>query len=186
MVSGEELLTLDDAVLPGPLSFRWTRTYRSGHRRDIGLGLSWTHSGSEQLHVAANQIDYYDNEGRIIPLARPRVGQPSHYLPEGITLEHPDSTHFILKQAGQPDKVFERLGASGVYRLRQLRHAGYRDSSIASSMDTHPASTDTHPTRGFAIHFSYNAHNRLQRIAGNWGLALVLTWDYSPGTGTAT
>ena len=41
-VSGEELLELTDFVLPGPLPLAWTRTYRTGHSRDGGLGHGWT------------------------------------------------------------------------------------------------------------------------------------------------
>ena len=49
MVSGEEVLPIEDLILPGPLPFIWKRFYRTGHSRDSGLGHGWTHSGSEQL-----------------------------------------------------------------------------------------------------------------------------------------
>src|SRR5690606_37259048 len=57
VVTGEELLQLVDAQLPGPIPFVWQRTYRTGHSRDTGLGHGWTHSGGERLYEDAQHVE---------------------------------------------------------------------------------------------------------------------------------
>jgi hypothetical protein len=50
MVTGEELLTLNDAVLDGVLPFEFTRLYRSSAAEiDVGLGFGWSHSLAHRL-----------------------------------------------------------------------------------------------------------------------------------------
>ncbi len=50
MVTGEELLTLDDGTLDGRLPFVFTRLYRtSAADLDIGLGRGWSHALAHRL-----------------------------------------------------------------------------------------------------------------------------------------
>ncbi|WNO11135.1 RHS repeat-associated core domain-containing protein [Teredinibacter sp. KSP-S5-2] len=168
MVSGEELLSINDANLPGPVPFTWKRTYRSSHARDIGLGCGWTHSACERLTVTATDVEYYDDEGRCVPFARPRVHQDSRYIPGGMTLEHPNAECFILKQPGKPDYVFTTYGGTTAFRLSQIRHHNYQPAN--SELKT--------PARGYAIDLHYDAQNRLRRLAGNWGKTLYIERDH--------
>lgn len=86
MVSGEELLALKDCHLPGPVPLVWTRTYRSGHSRDTGLGCGWTHSGSEHLFVEGIHVHFSDSEGRTLRFHRPHGKLRNRYLSEGMEL----------------------------------------------------------------------------------------------------
>jgi RHS repeat-associated protein len=167
MISGEELLQLTDAQLPGPVSFAWTRTYRSSHTRDSGLGCGWTHTGSEQLELDSQQVLYHDSDGRTVPFRLPRVHQRSRYIPEGLVLDRIAEDTFILRQDGHPLRVFTRYGARSSYlRLTQLRHPSYVPASTV--LGVRKAET------GFAIHLHYNEHNQLTQLQGNWGKSLML------------
>ncbi len=170
MVSGEEMLQHIDATLPGPMTFAWQRTYRSAHTRDIGLGVAWSHSGSEYLDLTATSLTYVDAEGRRLPMSPPQIGQRSKYLPEGLDFDRQSDNTFVLKQAGQWDKVFTRPAPSvSRLRLTQLRHPAYVPANTASSGHT--------PASGFCIDLHYNAQQRLSRIAGNWGKSLRIARD---------
>ena len=166
MVSGEEVLQLTDALLPGPLAFAWNRTYRSSHSRNTGLGCGWTHAGTDRLEIDGFSVNYFDDEGRTIPMKLPSEQQETRYLPEAITLQRLDAKHFLLKQNGKPDKLFDQLGETPVFRLRQLRHPAYR-SSLRGVREE----------QGYCIDFSYNANNNVLRIEGNWGKAFHIVRD---------
>ncbi len=169
MITGEELLQIDDAVLPGPVPFKWTRTYRSSFNDTIGLGYGWTHSASERLFFGETSIEYYDSEARCILFKRPEVGQTSRYLPEGLSLERPSEFSFILKQKGEHDKVFTAVsGKSPFYRLTQIRHAHYL-----------PAKSHKEPAKGFAISLHYNSGGQLSWLEGSWGKSFLVSRDDS-------
>ena len=109
MVSGEELLTLEDFALPGPVPFVWKRIYRTSHCRDIGLGHGWVHPGVAMLTLKTDTVELMADDGRRISFKRPPMGRKSQQRHEGMTLIYESTTCFILTQAGQPNKVFERL-----------------------------------------------------------------------------
>lgn len=170
MISGEELLALTDCSLPGPVPFVWTRTYRSSHTRDTGLGCGWTHTGSERLELHSQQVMYHDSDGRTVPFRLPKVHQRSRYVPEGLTLDRISEDAFILQQEGHPLRVFTRVGDRSSYlRLTQLRHASYVPSSTVLGVKK----TES----GFVINLHYNEHNQLTQLQGNWGKSLLLSRD---------
>lgn len=170
MISGEEMLQFVDATLPGPMPFRWQRTYRSSLTRDVGLGVAWSHSGSEALEESETEITYIDDEGRRIPFAVPRNQQRSKYIPEQMNLDRESDTVFVLRKEGQWDKVFTRVNAhSKFYRLTQLRHASYVPSKKLMGV--------TSPEEGYCISFVYNEQGKVRRVKGNWGKALLLDRD---------
>ncbi|HWV15048.1 MAG TPA: RHS repeat-associated core domain-containing protein [Cellvibrio sp.] len=164
MVSGEEVLTLDDFTLPGPLPFTWKRTYRSGHDRDLGLGPGWTYAGCERLYEGAQEIELSDDEGRILSFKRPQVNQRSKLLNEQMSLDHTAYETYILRQHGQPHKVFTRLGQGSIFRLTQILHPAYN-----------PAALDE-DERGFSLALHYSAQDRISKIAGSWGKSLLLSY----------
>src|SRR5690606_29303050 len=126
MISGEEMLQLNDATLPGPMPFTFKRTSRRSNPRDSGLGVARTHSDSDSLQEGDHQVAYLHSEGRSLPFAVPRNQQRSKYTPEQLNLDREDSTTFILKTHGEWDKVFTRVNPhSKHYRLTQLRHTSY-------------------------------------------------------------
>lgn len=168
MISGEELLQLTDCTMPGPLPFVWTRTYRSSHARDAGLGCGWTHTGSERLELDTQQVLYHDSDGRTVPFRLPKVHQRSRYIPEGLILDRISEDAFILRQDGHPLRVFTRYGARSSYlRLTQLRHPSYVPAGNILGVKK--------PESGFAINLHYNEHHQLTQLQGNWGKSLLLS-----------
>lgn len=64
LLTGEELLQLEDFRIDGPVSLRWTRLYRSGQsEHDLGLGHGWLDPLSVQLEIDGEQVSYHDDEG---------------------------------------------------------------------------------------------------------------------------
>ncbi len=167
MISGEELLPLVDAVLPGPMPFEWKRTYRSSLPRNIGMGCGWTHSGYEFIEITDTSAVYFDSEGREVPFALPKVKQRSKYIPERWNLDRVSENGFILRKEGEWDRVFTRPDASVKrFNLVQMRHPAYVAPTVVLGV--------TQAELGYCIHFSYNEQNKLTRIKGNWGKSLVL------------
>ncbi|WP_196140218.1 RHS repeat-associated core domain-containing protein [Aliikangiella sp. G2MR2-5] len=165
MISGEELLVVEDTQLPGPVPFQWKRTYRSRFNKDIGLGFGWTFAGSERLFFSESALEYYDDEGRCILFKTPQVGQKSLYLPEALSLIRHNEFSFILKKKGQNDKVFTAVsGNSPYYRLTQIRHRHYQ-----------PSKSHKDPAKGYAINLHYNSQDQLSWLEGTWGKSLLLT-----------
>lgn len=165
MVSGEELLSLTDFTLPGPLPFNWKRTYRSGHDRNLGLGHGWTYSGCERLSESSTSIDLTDDEGRVLTFKRPQLHQRSKLVNEQMALDHVAYETYILRQHNQPHKVFSRLGQTGSFRLTQIQHPAYK-----------PGIAGGEP-KGFALTLHYNSQDRLSQVAGNWGKSLLFTYE---------
>lgn len=164
MISGEELLRLDEFSLPGPIPFKWRRTYRSGHSRDIGLGHGWTHSACEQLREDSGQfIVLDDDEGRILRFKRPRLSQSSRLINEGLTLTNQSPDSYLLTKDGTPNKLFRRVGRSGVFRLSEIHHSAYTPSSPQEKLAS-----------GFVLTLNHDAKNRLTSIESNWGKRLNL------------
>ncbi|WP_347331538.1 RHS repeat-associated core domain-containing protein [Marinimicrobium locisalis] len=170
MVSGEELLQLTDGRLPGPMPLEWTRTYRSSHARDIGLGAGWTHTCSETLTLEDEQVLYRDAEGRDIALPLPEVKHSSRHWSEGLRLERQSENAFLLHQEGQWTKRFASRGAIGdTLLLVQLQHPAYRPEKTVLG--------EREPERGYAINLHYSAGGWLQRLESNWGKRLELRRD---------
>ncbi|HSC67102.1 MAG TPA: DUF6531 domain-containing protein, partial [Cellvibrio sp.] len=165
MVSGEELLDLADFTLPGPLPFTWKRTYRTSHDRDIGLGHGWTHSGCERLYETDSELELQDDEGRLLSFARPRLNQRSKLINEQMALDYINYDTYILRQHGQPHKVFSRLGQTGLFRLVQIQHPAFKAAAGSDS------------AQGFFLDFHYNTQGRISKIAGNWGKSLQFSQD---------
>ncbi|HMY38155.1 MAG TPA: RHS repeat-associated core domain-containing protein, partial [Marinagarivorans sp.] len=146
MVSGEELLPLVDGRLPGPLPFEWKRTYRSAHSRDVGLGHGWTHAGCEYIEEQAAQLIYWDDEGRMISMPRPDIGQTTHLINEQLRINQIADGIYRLIKKQEPIKEFTRTGDANRARLQRILH----------------------PTAAFVLQFEYE-NNQLSAINSNWG-----------------
>ncbi|MFL6536523.1 MAG: DUF6531 domain-containing protein, partial [Pseudomonas sp.] len=78
MVTGEELLTLDDGTLDGRLPFTFTRLYRtSAAELDIGLGRGWSHALAHRLLIEGEQVIWLDQENRRTTFPRPNLQRPA-------------------------------------------------------------------------------------------------------------
>src|SRR5690606_4231271 len=87
LVTGEEMLTLTDFAMPGPLPLAWQRTYKSSNPDNIGLGYGWTHSFAEHLQVTGGNIELHNAEARIVPFALPNIGAYCHNTAEKLQLK---------------------------------------------------------------------------------------------------
>lgn len=167
MTSGEELLALTDGQLPGPMPLSWTRTYRSSHSRDIGLGCGWTHTACDYLTHTEDKLQYHDADGRKLALIPPALHQSSRHWTEGLVVEQPEPDQFVLRQEGEWHKVFGYLGRRrDRLVLLQLRHPAYRPEQVTLG--------EREPALGFAIDLHYDNNGQLQSLEGNWGKRLEL------------
>lgn len=161
MASGEELLSLTDFVLPGPIPFEWKRIYRSNQLGKSALGIGWLHPGVSSIAAKDKTVELIDDEGRTIIFLRTAIGETSRQLHENMTLKLETATRYILKQAGKPTRVFEAT-RDGRFRLTQIWHKAF----VAGDFQ-----------RGYMLQFRYDTANRLVTIEGNWGKGL--SFDYS-------
>jgi RHS repeat-associated protein len=148
------------------MPFVWKRFYRTGHSHDSGLGHGWTHSAGEKLYLHDQTVDVMDEEGRQITFKRPLLHQRSKLIDEEMDLDFVSENSFILKQEGQWDKVFTRLGNGTFFSLTQLRHQAYQSAKSKAFANN--------SEQGYVINLSYDANNALLRIQGNWGKSLKL------------
>ncbi|WP_460090234.1 RHS repeat-associated core domain-containing protein [Pseudomonas sp. S2_E02] len=78
MVTGEELLTLNDALLDGVLPFEFTRLYRSSAAEiDVGLGFGWSHSLAHRLAFEGDFVVWVDHENRRTRFPLPSSERPA-------------------------------------------------------------------------------------------------------------
>lgn len=72
MVTGEELLELQDVTLPGALPFTFTRTYKtSSCDINTGLGFGWSHPLSQSLVFEGGKLFWLDAENKRTELPEP-------------------------------------------------------------------------------------------------------------------
>ncbi len=78
MVTGEELLTLEDGTLDGRLPFVFTRLYRtSAAELDVGLGHGWSHALAHRLLIEGEEVIWVDQENRRTSFPRPNLQRPA-------------------------------------------------------------------------------------------------------------
>ena len=165
MTRGEELLSLDDVALLGPVPFIWKRTYRTSNSRDIGLGHGWVHPGQATLTLTDTTIELIADDGRTISFARPVLGRKSRQLHEGFILEFATPQQILIAQRGQPTHVFTRVN-DNLFRVTQWRHKAYIPAKQRIGVPV--------PATGYALNFHYDSVGRLQRVQGNWGRSLEI------------
>ncbi|KTS75533.1 type IV secretion protein Rhs [Pseudomonas oryzihabitans] len=144
MVTGEELLTLTDAELDGPLPFAWTRLYRSSAcDSDLGLGPGWSHALAHRLERQGEQLIWIDQENRRTPFPLPSQQRPaiSNRLARAALYlgEQPDE--LILAQAGDSPRFYhfrrlELIAISDAYgnRLTVERDAQGRIQRLGNGL----------------------------------------------------
>ena len=174
MVTGEEMLSAVDAVLPGPIALTFKRSYRSSQTGPdhvpLGLGKGWRHSASSVIDIDRGTLSLTDDEGRVIRVRTPSIGQKSRYLPEQMTLIRESAGSILLKQDGQPDRLFLQSGSKiGRFQLKQIRHQHYRPAD--PNRGAHPEAM------GYCLTLHHNARAQLTRVSGNWGRSLIIERD---------
>ncbi|TDV50591.1 RHS repeat-associated protein [Pseudomonas helmanticensis] len=109
MVTGEELLTLSDAVLDGVLPFEFTRLYRSSAAEiDVGLGFGWSHSLAHRLEFFADEVVWVDHENRRTRFPLPSVERPAIHnsLSRAAIFLGDEPEELILALAGETARLY--------------------------------------------------------------------------------
>jgi len=109
MVTGEELLTLTDAVLDGVLPFEFTRLYRSSAAEiDVGLGFGWSHSLAHRLEFFADEVVWVDHENRRTRFPLPSVERPAIHnsLSRAAIFLGDEPEELILALAGETARFY--------------------------------------------------------------------------------
>lgn len=121
MVTGEELLTLTDCELDGPLRFAWTRLYRtSAAEIDNGLGFGWSHALSHRLDRDGDELVWTDHENRRTRFPIPDAQRPAitNRLSRAAIYLGGDPSELILAQAGEKPRFYHfRKDPDGAYLI---------------------------------------------------------------------
>ncbi|WHS58934.1 RHS repeat-associated core domain-containing protein [Pseudomonas sp. G2-4] len=104
MVTGEELLTLEDGTLDGRLPFVFTRLYRtSAVELDVGLGRGWSHALAHRLQLDGEQVIWIDQENRRTAFPLPNEQRPAIHnsLARAAIYRGPEPDELIIAQPGE-------------------------------------------------------------------------------------
>lgn len=162
MQTGEELLQLDDARLPGVLPLCFSRLYRtSAVETDCGLGPGWSHSLSHELTFDGDTVVWRDHEGLRVTFPEPQDTRPHliNPLAEAAIYREPNGQDYVLAQAS----------GAGFYHFRRQK-ARARLTAIS----------DAHGNR---IEVTYDAAGRIAHV-GNRDSALRLAFVYNDSDST--
>ncbi|HIF9226196.1 TPA: RHS repeat-associated core domain-containing protein [Photobacterium damselae] len=113
MINGEELLNIDDFTLPGPLSFTFSRLYRTtAVEVNRGCGYGWSHSLSQTLTFSEETVIWLDNENKQTSFPLPSAQRPAIVNPMADSAIYLGSqeNEYLLVQSNQAIHHFERHG----------------------------------------------------------------------------
>ncbi|MFQ2083797.1 RHS repeat-associated core domain-containing protein [Aeromonas veronii] len=116
MVTGEELLALEDAHLPGMLPFTFGRLYRtSAVERSCGMGAGWSHALAHRLERHGDSLTWWDQESLAIELPMPSATRPmiTNLLSEAAVYLGDEPDEVIVAKAGSPFLHFTWHGKTG-------------------------------------------------------------------------
>lgn len=152
MLTGEELLTLEDFTWDGPLPLVWRRFYRTAQSgTDLQLGHGWVSPLDEWIEQGEDGLlTYHDAEGRRISLPLPGDGQRGHNTAEQLAVERRGDQVNI-----QPDEGPQRLFRLGPGRCRLL---GWQQA-------------------GHGIDIACDREGRAVALLASWGRKLLIDRD---------
>ncbi|MGF6330044.1 RHS repeat-associated protein [Pseudomonas sp. BS3782 TE3695] len=157
MVTGEELLTLNDGQLDGLLPFEWTRLYRSSAVEiDCGLGYGWSHALAHRVDINDDEVIWTDHENRATPFPLPSHQRPAitNSLSRAAIFIGDDPSELVLAQAGsRPSFYHFRYNSKGATLI---------------------AISDSYGNR---LHVTRDIHGRIKRLDNGAGRALLLRYD---------
>jgi RHS repeat-associated protein len=189
LVTGEELLTLEDAKLPALIQFPFNRTYRtSSCEESTGLGFGWSHSLGHQLNFTAENVNWLDHEGRTtaLPLPDKHAPKATNLLSDSAVYLGQQAHEFILISASVAPYYyhFSRQGDTGYlsaitdkYGNRlEIRYDGERRICRVES------------EQGNALGIAYHGMTRLiscislqKKAEGRWlDTATLMSYQYNP------
>ncbi|MCG6202451.1 DUF6531 domain-containing protein, partial [Psychromonas antarctica] len=175
MVTGEEILALQDFELNGLFPLVWRRLYRSSTiETNTGLGCGWRHNFSLQLieryqappKVGPKQpgkywLELIDEEGNSHHFNVVKPGQISYQASSGLALLHEKEGRQVLIRADESQWVFNKLGDD--WLLENISNE--LGNELILNYDRHQrlVTIASSARRGIAI--NYNSDNNIVRIA---------------------
>ncbi|MWP62379.1 RHS repeat-associated core domain-containing protein [Gilliamella sp. Pas-s25] len=111
LLTGEELLSVEDGYLTGIVPFIWQRFYRtSAVELQQGLGYGWSHFLSQHLVFNNDSITWSDHENRQVSFPYPteKYTHRLNSLSEAMLCQGEQDNEFIIVQSNQPSLVFKR------------------------------------------------------------------------------
>ncbi|WP_158587128.1 RHS repeat-associated core domain-containing protein [Motilimonas pumila] len=113
MVTGEELLKVDDGHLPGIIEFDFKRLYKSSSiETDLGFGPGWSHPFVQNLVFEDGNVSWFDAENNQTQFPEPTQQSPSVHNPMAKSAIYLGSSEneYILSQSNGMFCHFERKG----------------------------------------------------------------------------
>ncbi|MBN6773594.1 RHS repeat protein [Pseudomonas granadensis] len=153
MVTGEELLTLTDAVLDGVLPFEFRRLYRSSAVEiDIGLGFGWSHSLAHRLEFEGDFVVWVDHENRRTRFPLPSATRPAIHnsLSRAAVFLGDEPEELILALAGEAARFYH-----------------FRAGRLTAISDVY----------GNRLTLQRDRSDRIQRLDNGAGRSLLLRYD---------
>ena len=174
MLSGEEILSLQDVELPGLFPLIWRRLYRSSKIKvNTGLGYGWRHSFSLQLidcyqappKVGPKQSGTYwfelvDEEGTTHHFNKVKRGQTSYQPSAGLALLHDGESKQILIRPDGSHWCFTK--EDDVWLLTSINNEFGHGLSLVYDHKKRLISIMITPERGVMIR--YNSDNNITKI----------------------
>lgn len=90
MITGEELLVLEDFTIRGSLPFTFERVYRTGHDENSGMGVGWTYTGCQRLVLGDDAWILHHSDGRQVWFSPVQLGEASFNTREKALLTYLD------------------------------------------------------------------------------------------------
>ena len=128
LLTGEEVLSLTDFVIEGPVPLEWKRTYRSSNQSSSALGFGWQSLFSERLLFSDPlNVSFLQSCGRKINFPRPtQVGMDVRNTTEALQLIWLGRDEYCIRQKDQPDKIFRPSVGGSYYQLSRVQNrSGY-------------------------------------------------------------
>ncbi|VVM56947.1 RHS repeat-associated core domain-containing protein [Pseudomonas fluorescens] len=153
MVTGEELLTLSDAVLDGVLPFEFTRLYRSSAAEiDVGLGFGWSHSLTHRLVFEGDFVVWVDHENRRTRFPLPNIERPAI---------HNSLSRTAIFLGDEPEELILALAGDAA------RFYHFRAGRLTAISDAY----------GNRLTVQRDRSDRVQRLDNGAGRSLLLRYD---------
>ncbi len=136
MVTGEELLSVQDGYLPGLLPFEWKRFYRTSAVEQCSeMGYGWSHTLSHRLWREGKEIVWQDEENKLTRFPEPTQQVPviTNTLAQSAAFAGEPNQIVILSEQGR-FYTFELSKTSGQGRL--IRISNHRGHHYVIDYDT--------------------------------------------------
>lgn len=163
MVSGEELLSLSDAELPGVFPFTFIRQYRSSAvELPSVFGYGWSHSLQQSIRFDDDTISWTDHENltTILPLPDEEIPAGGNMMAKAAVWLSREKNEYLFSSAGlngwimhvQRESDHQQGIITGFSRRQQKLSLHYRnglparlDNPAGASLIFHYADTDRGP-----------------------------------------